>query len=236
MGSCVPAASSSPMSMATVATIRSETNRVSFTSKQVAAAAMVSMVTSRVRGAASLGVVAWLVSVSYVTGADREELHGEEGQQESQEQLELQERYTLITHSQNVQLISKKLAFIDWSCDNSSSLYGITSSSRISTNSSNTSSLNSTTSNNSISRSRVSSSGSCRNKKCIGSSPSSASISFCLTSAVNSIAVPVPLVVLSAVLLDIREKVVTDTSIPSSRVISVHSSITCIPRIPNCVF
>lgn len=47
------------------------------------------MVTSRVRGAASLGVVAWLVSVSYVTGAEREELHGEEGQQESQEQLEL---------------------------------------------------------------------------------------------------------------------------------------------------
>lgn len=86
------------MSMATVATIRSETNRVSFTSKQVAAAAMVSMVTSRARGAASLGVVAWLVSVSYVTGADREELHGEEGQQESQEQLELQERYTLIIH------------------------------------------------------------------------------------------------------------------------------------------
>lgn len=47
------------------------------------------MVTSRVKGAASLGVVAWLVSVSYVTGADKEELHGEEGQQESQEQLEL---------------------------------------------------------------------------------------------------------------------------------------------------
>lgn len=50
---------------------------------------MVSMVTSRVRGVASLGVEAWLVSVSYVTGADREELHGEDGQQESQEQLEL---------------------------------------------------------------------------------------------------------------------------------------------------
>lgn len=81
IGSCALAASSSPMSMATAAP-----------SKQVAAAAMVSMVTSRVRGAASLGVVAWLVSVSYVTGADREELHGEEGQQESQEQLELQER------------------------------------------------------------------------------------------------------------------------------------------------
>lgn len=47
------------------------------------------MVTSRVRGVASLGVEAWLVSVSYVMGADREELHGEEGQQESQEQLEL---------------------------------------------------------------------------------------------------------------------------------------------------
>lgn len=59
---------------------------------------MVSMVTSRVRGAASLGVVAWLVSVSYVTGAEREELHGEEGQQESQEQLELQGRYTFITY------------------------------------------------------------------------------------------------------------------------------------------
>lgn len=50
------------------------------------------------RGAASLGVVAWLVSVSYVTGADREELHGEEGQQESQEQLELQEKYALVIH------------------------------------------------------------------------------------------------------------------------------------------
>lgn len=50
---------------------------------------MVSRVTSRARGAASLGVEAWLVSVSYVTGAEREELHGEEGQQESQEQLEL---------------------------------------------------------------------------------------------------------------------------------------------------
>lgn len=77
------------MSTAAVATILSETNRLSFTSKQVAAAVMVSIVTSRVRGAASLGVVAWLVSVSYVTGADKEELHGEEGQQESQEQLEL---------------------------------------------------------------------------------------------------------------------------------------------------
>lgn len=52
------------------------------------------MVTSRVRGVASLGVEAWLVSVSYVMGADREELHGDEGQQESQEQLELQERFT----------------------------------------------------------------------------------------------------------------------------------------------
>lgn len=78
------------MSMATVPTILSETNCVSFTSKQVAAAEMVSKVTSKVRGVASPGVVAWLVSVSYVTGADREELHGEEGQQESQEQLELQ--------------------------------------------------------------------------------------------------------------------------------------------------
>lgn len=87
--SCTSAASSSPMSMATAPTNLSETNRVSFTSKQVAAAVMVSMVMSKARGAASLGVVAWLVSVSYVTGADREELHGEEGQQESQEQLEL---------------------------------------------------------------------------------------------------------------------------------------------------
>lgn len=94
MGSCAPAASSSLMSMATVAAILSETNCVSLTSRQFAAAAMVSMVTSRVRGAASLGVVAWLVSVSYVTGADMEELHGEEGQQESQEQLELPEKYT----------------------------------------------------------------------------------------------------------------------------------------------
>lgn len=92
MGSCAPAASSSLMSMATVAAILS--NCVSLTSRQFAAAAMVSMVTSRVRGAASLGVVAWLVSVSYVTGADMEELHGEEGQQESQEQLELPEKYT----------------------------------------------------------------------------------------------------------------------------------------------
>lgn len=98
MVSCALAASSSPMSMATVASILSETKRAPFTSKREAAAAMVSMVTSRVRGAASLGVVAWLVSVSYVTGADREELHGEEGQQESQEQLELQEKYALVIH------------------------------------------------------------------------------------------------------------------------------------------
>lgn len=73
------------MSMATAAIL-------SFTSKQFAALVMVSRVTSRARGAASLGVEAWLVSVSYVTGADREELHGEEGQQESQEQLELRQR------------------------------------------------------------------------------------------------------------------------------------------------
>lgn len=33
------------------------------------------------------------MSVSYVTGADMEELHGEEGQHESQEQLELWERH-----------------------------------------------------------------------------------------------------------------------------------------------
>lgn len=40
-----------------------------------------------------------------MTGADIEELHGEDGQQESQEQLELQERYTLFIHlnSQNQQ-------------------------------------------------------------------------------------------------------------------------------------
>lgn len=49
---------------------------------------------SSLRGVASLGVVAWLVSVSYVMGADKEELHREEGQQESQEQLELQETGT----------------------------------------------------------------------------------------------------------------------------------------------
>lgn len=89
MGSCVPEASSSHMSTATAATILSETSWASLSSKRVATAVMVSMVTSRVSGAASLGVVAWLVSVSYVTGADREELHGEEGQQESHEQLEL---------------------------------------------------------------------------------------------------------------------------------------------------
>lgn len=55
------------------------------------AAAMTSTFRSSVRGVASLGVVAWLVSVSYVTGTEMEELHREEGQQESQEQLELQE-------------------------------------------------------------------------------------------------------------------------------------------------
>lgn len=55
------------------------------------AAATTSIFRSSVRGVASLGVVAWLVSVSYVTGTEMEELHREEGQQESQEQLELQE-------------------------------------------------------------------------------------------------------------------------------------------------
>lgn len=62
--------------------------------RQAAAAQMVSMVRSSASGAASLGVVAWLVSVSYVTGAEREELQGEEGQQESQEQLELEDTHT----------------------------------------------------------------------------------------------------------------------------------------------
>lgn len=98
MASCAMAALSSVRSMATVASIFSETNCTSFTSRWVTTAAMVSMVTSRARGAASLGVVAWLVSVSYVTGADMEELHGEEGQQESQEQLELPERCKLMNH------------------------------------------------------------------------------------------------------------------------------------------
>lgn len=54
---------------------------------------MFSTFTSSLKGVASLGVVAWLVSVSYVMGADKEELHREEGQQESQEQLELQETW-----------------------------------------------------------------------------------------------------------------------------------------------
>lgn len=50
--------------MATVAVILSEESPVSFDPKQLAAAAIVSMVTSCVRGVASLGVEAWLVSVS----------------------------------------------------------------------------------------------------------------------------------------------------------------------------
>ena len=108
------------MSMATEATILSEANGVSFTSKQEAAAVMVSMVTSSVRGATSLGVEAWLVSVSYVTGADKEELHGEEGQQESQEQLELQERYK---HIINLNLHKHEqlslLTLHRWSCNSS---------------------------------------------------------------------------------------------------------------------
>lgn len=97
-GFCAPVGPSSLMSTVAVAAVLSQTNRVSFTSRRMAAAAMVSAVTSRVRGVASPGVVAWLVSVSYVTGADMEELHGEEGQQESQEQLELLERDTLVIH------------------------------------------------------------------------------------------------------------------------------------------
>lgn len=64
IGSCNLAASSSLTLMATEAGILSESNDVSSTSRQDTAAAMLSMVTSRVRGAASLGVVAWLVSVS----------------------------------------------------------------------------------------------------------------------------------------------------------------------------
>lgn len=61
---------------------------------KLCAAATLSTFRSSVRGVASLGVVAWLVSVSYVMGAEMEELHREEGQQESQEQLELQETHT----------------------------------------------------------------------------------------------------------------------------------------------
>lgn len=41
-----------------------EAKGTSFSPKQLTAATMVSMVTSRVMGAASLGVEAWLVSVS----------------------------------------------------------------------------------------------------------------------------------------------------------------------------
>lgn len=59
-GSCAP----SPISTVTAAVILSEANCVLFTSRQDATAAIVSMVTSRVRGVASLGVEAWLVSVS----------------------------------------------------------------------------------------------------------------------------------------------------------------------------
>lgn len=63
-GSCALAASASLVSIAAVVAILPEANCFSFTSKQVAAAVTVSMVTSRVRGRASLGVEAWLVSVS----------------------------------------------------------------------------------------------------------------------------------------------------------------------------
>lgn len=61
-GSCSSAAS--PISTATAAAVLSEANRVSLASRRLAAALMVSIVTSRARGAASLGVEAWLVSVS----------------------------------------------------------------------------------------------------------------------------------------------------------------------------
>lgn len=57
-------ASASSISTATVAVVLSEGSRVPFDPKQLAAAAIVSMVTSWVRGVASLGVEAWLVSVS----------------------------------------------------------------------------------------------------------------------------------------------------------------------------
>lgn len=64
-GSCnLTAASSSPMLIATDKALLSESNGVSSMFRQDTAAAMLSMVTSRVRGVASLGVVAWLVSVS----------------------------------------------------------------------------------------------------------------------------------------------------------------------------
>lgn len=63
-GSCNLTASSSPMLTATDIALLSESNGVSSMFRQETAAAMLSMVTSRVRGVASLGVVAWLVSVS----------------------------------------------------------------------------------------------------------------------------------------------------------------------------
>lgn len=63
-GSCNLTASSSPMLIATDIALLSESNGVSSMFRQETAAAMLSMVTSRVRGVASLGVVAWLVSVS----------------------------------------------------------------------------------------------------------------------------------------------------------------------------
>lgn len=63
-GSCNLTASSSPMLIATDIALLLESNGVSSMFRQETAAAMLSMVTSRVRGVASLGVVAWLVSVS----------------------------------------------------------------------------------------------------------------------------------------------------------------------------
>lgn len=62
-GSC-NLTSSSPMLTATDIALLLESNGVSSMFRQETAAAMLSMVTSRVRGVASLGVVAWLVSVS----------------------------------------------------------------------------------------------------------------------------------------------------------------------------
>lgn len=63
-GSCDLEASSSLMLTANDIALLSESNGVSSMFRQETAAAMLSMVTSRVSGVASLGVVAWLVSVS----------------------------------------------------------------------------------------------------------------------------------------------------------------------------
>lgn len=60
-GSSAPAASGS---LRPAVAVPEEAKGTSFSPKQLTAATMVSMVTSRVMGAASLGVEAWLVSVS----------------------------------------------------------------------------------------------------------------------------------------------------------------------------